>query len=628
MRWRTDIILARDYDFGERGDVDMFPEHFLWGGAVSANQCEGAFDEEGKGISIQDVLPKGLKGGMTEEPVKENLKLKGIDFYHRYKEDLKMMAEMGFKVFRTSIAWSRIFPRGDEEKPNQKGIEFYHNLFAECRKYGIEPLVTLSHYETPLYLAEKYDGWRSRKMIDFYKTYVKAVFEEYKDEVKYWLTFNEINSILESPFMSGAIMTPKDELTEEQLYQAAHHELTASAWAVKIGHKINPDFKIGCMILSVPVYPLTPEPDDVLAAKEQEHKSLMFADVHVRGKYPGYALRYFREHGISLEIEEADREVLKETVDFISLSYYMSACATAHSEKMRRGEGNILGGVPNPMLKSSEWGWQIDPKGLRYVLEIYWERYQKPLFVVENGLGAKDYPIHKEDGSVEIADDYRIEYLRKHIAEMEKAIENGVDVMGYTVWGCIDLVSASTAQMSKRYGMIYVDRNGNRTKGTTGQDRLLKFIYTHTATRLLIRPFLSPWVSKLGGTFLSTRLSAVAIRPFVEKNQINLSQYEKQEFASYNEFFTRKIKAEERPVEMDEEVLISPCDGKVSVYPICEKGKFEIKHTAYTAEQLLQDAHLAKHYYGGWIYILRLTVDDYHRYCYVADGKSRMVYTC
>lgn len=292
--------------------------------------------------------------------------------------------------------------------------------------------VTLSHYETPLYLAEKYDGWRSRKMIDFYKTYVKAVFEEYKDEVKYWLTFNEINSILESPFMSGAIMTPKDELTEEQLYQAAHHELTASAWAVKIGHKINPDFKIGCMILSVPVYPLTPEPDDVLAAKEQEHKSLMFADVHVRGKYPGYALRYFREHGISLEIEEADREVLKETVDFISLSYYMSACATAHSEKMRRGEGNILGGVPNPMLKSSEWGWQIDPKGLRYVLEIYWERYQKPLFVVENGLGAKDYPIHKEDGSVEIADDYRIEYLRKHIAEMEKAIENGVDVMGYT----------------------------------------------------------------------------------------------------------------------------------------------------------------------------------------------------
>ena len=254
-------------------------------------------------------------------------------------------------------------------------------------------------------------------------------------------------------------MTPKDELTEEQLYQAAHHELTASAWAVKIGHKINPDFKIGCMILSVPVYPLTPEPDDVLAAKEQEHKSLMFADVHVRGKYPGYALRYFREHGISLEIEEADREVLKETVDFISLSYYMSACATAHSEKMRRGEGNILGGVPNPMLKSSEWGWQIDPKGLRYVLEIYWERYQKPLFVVENGLGAKDYPIHKEDGSVEIADDYRIEYLRKHIAEMEKAIKNGVDVMGYTVWGCIDLVSASTAQMSKRYGMIYVDRN-------------------------------------------------------------------------------------------------------------------------------------------------------------------------
>ena len=352
------------------------------------------------------------------------------DFYHQYPVDLKLCKMFGINGIRISIAWSRIFPDGTG-KINQQGVDFYHQLFQECHKNGVEPFVTLHHFDTPNTLFQKGD-FLNKETVDAFEKYASYCFEEYKDEVKYWLTFNEINSILESPFMSGAIMTPKDELTEEQLYQAAHHELTASAWAVKIGHKINPDFKIGCMILSVPVYPLTPEPDDVLAAKEQEHKSLMFADVHVRGKYPGYALRYFREHGISLEIEEADREVLKETVDFISLSYYMSACATAHSEKMRRGEGNILGGVPNPMLKSSEWGWQIDPKGLRYVLEIYWERYQKPLFVVENGLGAKDYPIHKEDGSVEIADDYRIEYLRKHIAEMEKAIENGVDVMGYT----------------------------------------------------------------------------------------------------------------------------------------------------------------------------------------------------
>ena len=403
-----------------------FSKDFYWGGAVAANQCEGAWNVDGRGMARTDVTTGGTvntprmvtfidKDGQKQKLPNHGFKLPegahfavfddelypnhdGIDFYHHYKEDIALLKEMGFKMFRLSISWSRIYPTGEETEPNQAGLDFYRNVFTELRNAGIEPLVSIWHFDTPLALEEKYGDWQDRKYIELYEKYVTTIFKEYKGLVKYWLTFNEINSILESPFMSGAIMTPKDELTEEQLYQAAHHELTASAWAVKIGHKINPDFKIGCMILSVPVYPLTPEPDDVLAAKEQEHKSLMFADVHVRGKYPGYALRYFREHGISLEIEEADREVLKETVDFISLSYYMSACATAHSEKMRRGEGNILGGVPNPMLKSSEWGWQIDPKGLRYVLEIYWERYQKPLFVVENGLGAKDYPIHKEDG--------------------------------------------------------------------------------------------------------------------------------------------------------------------------------------------------------------------------------------
>lgn len=437
----------------------MFPKNFLWGGAVAANQLEGAYNEDGKGLSIQDVMPHGIKTPRTAEPTPDNMKLVGIDFYHRYKEDVKLFAEMGFKVFRTSIAWSRIFPKGDEMEPNEKGLQFYDDLFDECRKYGMEVLVTLSHYETPLYLAEHYDGWVNPKMIEFYKRYVTVVFNRYKDKVKYWLTFNEINSILESPFMSGGINTPKEQLTESQLYQAIHHEMVASAWATKIGHEINPEFKIGCMILSMPVYPLSPAPEDVLAAMEQGHKNMMFADIHVRGYYPGYALRYFKEHGIKIKITDEEREILKNTVDFISFSYYVSVCATADSEKNVRGEGNLLGGVPNPYLKASDWGWQIDPKGLRYVLNTLWDRYQKPLFIVENGLGAVDELVDDGKGGKTVNDDYRISYLRDHIKEMEQAVEDGVDLMGYTTWGCIDLVSASTAELKKRYGFIYVDRN-------------------------------------------------------------------------------------------------------------------------------------------------------------------------
>ena len=299
----------------------MFPKNFLWGGAVAANQCEGAYQEDGKGLSIQDVLPHGIKGPRSKQPTDDNMKLVGIDFYHRYKEDIRLFAEMGFKVFRTSIAWSRIFPHGDEETPNEAGLQFYDDLFDECRKYGIEPLVTLSHYETPLYLAEHYDGWVNRDLIEFYKRYVTTVFTRYKDKVRYWLTFNEINSILESPFMSGGINTPKEKLSQSDLYQAVHHELVASAWATKIGHEVNPDFQIGCMILSMPVYPLTADPSDVLAAMEQDHKNMMFADVHVRGYYPGYAKRYMREHGISISVTDEDMEILKNTVDFVSFSY-------------------------------------------------------------------------------------------------------------------------------------------------------------------------------------------------------------------------------------------------------------------------------------------------------------------
>lgn len=460
----------------------MFPDGFLWGGAVAANQCEGAYREDGKGLSIQDVLPQGIKGQRTKMPTADNRKLEGIDFYHRYKEDLKLFAEMGFQVFRTSIAWSRIFPDGDNEEPNEAGLLFYDHLFDECHKYGMEPLVTISHYETPLHLAEKYNGWLDRRMIGFYEKYVRVIFERYKKKVKYWLTFNEINSILESPFMSGAICTPKEELSDSQLYQAIHHELVASALATKIGHEINPAFQIGCMILSMPVYPLSPVPSDVIQAMEEEHKNSVFTDVHVRGAYPGYILRYFREHGIQLDITQEDKEILKNTVDFISFSYYVSVCATADEAKNVRGEGNLLGGVPNPTLAASEWGWQIDPKGLRYVLNQLWDKYQKPLFIVENGLGATDILTQGKDGTLTVEDDYRIAYLNDHLVQVEEALSDGVEVMGYTAWGCIDLVSASSAELKKRYGFIYVDRNDDGT-GTMERYKKKSFYWYQNVIR-------------------------------------------------------------------------------------------------------------------------------------------------
>lgn len=442
--------------------MGIFPKNFLWGGAIAANQCEGAYQEDGKGLSVQDVLPRGIRGSRTKLPTEENLKLEAIDFYHRYPQDIKMFAEMGFKVFRTSIAWSRIFPKGDEEQPNEAGLEFYDRVFEECRKYGIEPLVTLSHYETPLYLAETYNGWTDRRMIGFYERYVRTVFKRYRGKVKYWLTFNEINSLLHAPFMSGGIANMQG-LTEQDLYQAAHHELVASALATKIGHEMMTDAMIGCMILSMPTYPLTPSPDDVIAAMDAEHRNYFYGDVHVRGKYPGYMKRYFREHGIQIQFAPEDEEILKNTVDFVSFSYYMSVCATSDPEKQKKGLGNLLGGVPNPTLKASDWGWQIDPKGLRYVLNMFYDRYQKPLFIVENGLGAVDVLNEDENGNKTVEDDYRIQYLKDHLIQVGEAIQDGVEIMGYTSWGCIDVVSASTAELKKRYGYIYVDRNDDGT---------------------------------------------------------------------------------------------------------------------------------------------------------------------
>ena len=435
-----------------------FPANFLWGGAVAANQCEGAYDEDGKGWSTQDLAPKGIVGAITDHPTEDNLKLKGIDFYHRYREDIAMLAEMGFSVFRFSIAWSRIFPNGDEETPNEAGLAFYDQLIDECRRHGMEPLVTLSHYETPYHLAKTYDGWCSRKMIDFFKRYVNTVMKRYKGKVHYWLTFNEINSILHNPYLSGGILTPREQLSKSDLYQAIHHELVASALVTKMAHEIDPDNKVGCMVIGIPSYPLTPNPDDVIANMEQDHHNLYFTDVQARGAYPKYLNRYFKENGIQIQMEEGDEEILKNSVDFISFSYYMSTCGCADPDAHPQAAGNIIPGVANPYLRSSQWGWQIDPKGLRYLLNQFYDRYQKPLFIVENGLGARDELIEK-DGVLTVEDDYRIEYMREHLLQVEEAIEDGVELLGYTSWGCIDLVSASTAQMSKRYGFIYVDRN-------------------------------------------------------------------------------------------------------------------------------------------------------------------------
>jgi len=444
---------------------EPFPGDFLWGGATAANQVEGASAADGKGLSIQDVMPHGIMSPPTEEPTPDNLKLEAIDFYHHYAEDIALFAEMGFGVYRFSIAWSRIFPNGDDEKPNEEGLAFYDRVLDELEKYGIQPLVTISHYETPLHLAKQYNGWASRELIGFYESYCRTLFDRYGERVKYWLTFNEINSVLHAPLMSGGILTPKEQLSSQDLYQAIHHELVASARATRLARELMPAAKVGCMILAMPIYPLTPSPDDVVAVMHADHANYAFGDIHCRGEYPGYLLRTFRDQGIELDITDQDREDLRHTVDFVSFSYYMSICESADPESAT-GPGNLLGGVVNPTLPASEWGWQIDPQGLRVVLNSFWDRWQKPLFIVENGLGAKDRLI-EVDGEPTVDDDYRIAYLNDHLVQVREALADGVPVLGYTTWGCIDLVSASTAQLSKRYGFIYVDRNDDGSGSLT-----------------------------------------------------------------------------------------------------------------------------------------------------------------
>lgn len=457
-----------------------FKKNFLWGGATAANQIEGGYRENGKGLSTADIMTTG--NSFTPRRITPELEEgtyypshEAIDFYHKYKEDIKLFAEMGFKIFRMSINWSRIFPNGDELEPNEEGLKFYDNVFSELKKYNIEPLVTISHYEMPLNLVKKYNGWINRNIIDLYVRYCETIFKRYKNSVKYWLTFNEINCLTHplGAFMAGGILINGDEKlsinhenkTDEnkQLrFQALHHQFIASARAVKLGHEINSDFKIGCMIAYMCTYPYTCNPEDILLAQQKDNlNNFLCSDVQVRGAYPGFAKRYFRENNIEIIMEENDEQILKDgCVDFYTFSYYMSICVTTDKD-IEKTSGNLIGGVKNPYLNTSEWGWQIDSKGLRWSLNNIYNRYQIPIMVVENGLGAIDEI--EDDGSIN--DDYRINYLKEHIIEMKEAVEDGVELIGYTSWGCIDLISASTGEMKKRYGYIYVDKDndGNGT---------------------------------------------------------------------------------------------------------------------------------------------------------------------
>ncbi|MCC3748589.1 6-phospho-beta-glucosidase [Rouxiella badensis] len=448
----------------------QFPKNFLWGGAVAANQVEGAYLTDGKGLSTSDVQPKGIFGGVVERVAGDSgIKDVAIDFYHRYPEDIKLFAEMGFSCLRTSIAWTRIFPQGDELEPNEAGLAFYDRLFDEMAKYNIAPLVTLSHYEMPYGLVQKHGGWGNRKTIEFFERYARTVFQRYQHKVKYWLTFNEINMSLHAPLTGVGL---PENSSKQDIYQAIHHQLVASAKAVKACHEIIPDAKIGNMLLGGLLYPLSSKPEDVMETLQQNREWLFFGDVQVRGSYPAYMKRFFADRGIEINITNEDRQALKSTIDFISFSYYMTGCVTTDEELNQKARGNILSMVPNPHLASSDWGWQIDPQGIRILMNELYDRYQIPLFIVENGLGAYDKP----QANGEIIDDYRISYLNDHLVQIGEAIQDGVEVLGYTSWGPIDLVSASKAEFSKRYGFIYVDRD-DQGNGTLERRRKKSFYW-------------------------------------------------------------------------------------------------------------------------------------------------------
>lgn len=448
--------------------MNKFPETFLWGGAVAANQCEGAYNSNGKGISIMDVLRHGVHSTPDE-----NIDLKryypsheAVDFYNHYKEDLMYCKEMGFKVFRTSIAWSRIFPKGDEEFPNKEGLKFYDDLIDEIIRLGMEPLITISHFETPLYIARKYNGWLDRKMIDYFINFCNVIFARYSDKIKYWLVFNEINNIFTMPYAAGALQFDSSHTEVEKMhaiYQASHHMFIANSLAIKNLKTLCIDSKIGCMLSFSGIYPNSPHPGDVLRTYELEQRSYFFGDVMIKGEYPYFFQRVKNKFNFDIAIQEGDLELIRSyKCDFLAFSYYRST--TIQHGMMDVGDTGGIKGVSNPFLKNTPWGWQIDSVGLRIVLNKLYDRYRIPLFVVENGLGADDQLI-EIDGTKSVDDDYRIEYIKEHLVEMSNAISDGVELLGYTYWGPFDIVSAGTGEMKKRYGFIYVDKD-NEGKGS------------------------------------------------------------------------------------------------------------------------------------------------------------------
>ena len=461
------------------------PDGFLWGGATAANQCEGAYDVDGRGLSSVDVVPFGPDRSPVARGELKMLECdashqypahEAIDMYHHYKEDIALFAEMGFKCYRLSIAWTRILPNGDDVQPNKAGLAFYRSLFEECKKYGIEPLVTICHFDTPIALIKKYGGWKDRRMIEAFAHYCEILFENFGDVVNYWLTFNEINMLLHMPFMGAGLVFEPGENAEQVKYQAAHHELLASARAVKLAHQMMPGSKVGCMLAAGQFYPYSCAPEDVYLGMERDRDNYFFIDAQVRGAYPIWAEKRMKRAGVQLRWQPGDRETLAEgTVDFISFSYYCSRCVSADPEvAAKHARGNaVISSVVNPHLKASDWGWQIDPLGLRVTLNVLYDRYQKPLFIVENGFGAND--VVEADGSIH--DTYRVDYMRAHIKAMLDAVDlDGVPLLGYTCWGPIDLVSASTGEMKKRYGMIYVDKHNDGT-GTLARSRKDSFYW-------------------------------------------------------------------------------------------------------------------------------------------------------
>lgn len=456
-----------------------FPKDFLWGGALAGCQAEGAYDLDGKTMTIPEVMKfnanhdrkvtKQMK--ITMNMIKEAKadtdtvlypKRRGIDFYHTFHEDLELMAEMGFRVFRYSIAWSRVFPNGNDREPNEKAFQFYDDLIDTCIRLGMQPLITISHFDMPLVLIEKYGGWYHRELIDLYVKYCEALFVHFKGRVKYWVTFNEINMSVKAGPKTLGIIDEGQENYEEMLFQGLHHQFVAAAKATKLAHEIDSENKIGSMVAYFTTYPYTCKPEDAIAMqKDDQMKNLFFLDVLNKGIYPYYAKKYFEEKEIQLKMQDLDLLTIKENpADFVGMSYYNSMISAGDDTQLELTSGNVHSVYKNPYLPANDWGWQIDPVGLRYTLNHVYDRFQKPIFILENSSGFFD---RLEDGKVH--DPYRIEFLKQHIEQMKFAVEDGVEVIGYTMWGPIDMISSSTSEMSKRYGFIYVDQD-DYGKGT------------------------------------------------------------------------------------------------------------------------------------------------------------------